>query len=558
MKRIVAVALLLVLVASFPLLSQETSELQRDRHDHFGAKLERMIDGFLSDVYREVLTTEYSESDTLPPRKREDEDVDQWRKPGSSVTFDGHKTIHEGDTIEANVVVKGGNLTVYGTVKGDVLVVGGTLFVKDGGTITGNARVINGDLVREDEGFVGGYMDKTGASTADYRYDRDRFTRSSYRLNASWRDELTNLDNFIYRFNRVEGHFFGLGSEKKYYWDGSRGYTAYGSLGWGFKSHRWRYNLGVARQFSLGESGGTGSILELGIEGYSVTDSKDRWIIGTNENTVAAILIHEDFRDYFGREGFGLQAGYYLQREDLTVQLRVEYLNDKYSSLEKRTEWAVFGGNKQYRENPSIQEGKMRSIIITPALSTVSKTSRGPEGWSIVGTAEFSQETFGSDFRFSQLLVDARRYQPLSRYDSFNVRFRAGTSGGRVPPQKTFELGGLSTLHARPFKSEAGNRMILLNAEYIVNGDFLHDLDFWPSWLMRRVNFIVLGDAGFVRAAPPESGWTSGFEHLRFSEFRSDVGVGLANRSGSFRIGFVWRTDIGAPAKFFFRFSRPF
>ncbi len=558
MKYFPAVVIALCIVPLDPSFAQESYHAQRrDRHDAFGSKLERLIDDFLSGISRDF-STEQSLPDTLPPANRENEDIDQWRKSGNSLTFDGHKTIQEDDTIEANIVVKGGDLTVYGTVIGDVLVVGGTLYVKDGGSVSGNARVINGELVKEYEGFVGGYMDKTSASTADYRYDRGRFTRSSYRLNAQWRDELTNLDNFIYRFNRVEGHFFGLGSEKKYYWDGSRSYTAYGSLGWGFRSHRWRYNLGVARQFSLGGPDDAGSILELGVEGHSITDSKDRWLIGTNENTVAAILIHEDFRDYYGREGFSLQSGYYRQEEDFTAQLRVEYYIDRYSSLEKRTEWAIFGGRKRYRENPFIDEGKMRSVVVTPGLSTVSKTSRGPEGWSITGTAEFSKRGFGSDFNFSQLVFDVRRYQPLSRYDSFNFRLRAGTSGGRVPVQKIFELGGLSTLHARPFKSETGNRMILLNTEYIVNGDFLHDLDFWPSWLMRRVNFIFVGDVGLIRMVPDEQGWTGGFEGIRLSEFRSDVGIGLANRSGSFRVGFVWRTDVSAPGRFFFRFSRPF
>lgn len=556
-------SLALVLAGSFFLVpssfSQESSQSRtRDRHDDFGSKLERMIDDFLSGVSKEFTGADRSETDTIPPARQESEDIDQWRMPGASVTFDGHTIIRQDDTTRSNVVVKGGDLIVYGRVEGDVLVVGGTLYVKDGGTITGNARVINGDIVKEEEGFVGGYMDKTSASTADHRYDRGRYTRSSYRLNAEWRDELTNLDNFIYRFNRVEGHFFGLGSEKRYYWDGSKDYTAYGSLGWGFKSHRWRYNLGVARQFSLGGPDDAGQILEFGVEGHSLTDSKESWVIGTNENTAAAIFLHEDFRDYYGREGFGLQTGYYRQEEELTAQLRVEYLADKYSSLERRTEWALLGGSKRYRENPAVNEGRMRSVVINPALSTVTKTSRGLDGWSLHGTAEFSRKGFGSDFSFSQLVVDVRRYQPMSRYDSFNFRMRFGTSGGRLPVQRIFELGGLSTLHARPYKAEAGNRMVLLNAEYIVNGDFLHDLDFWPSWLMRRVNFILIADAGTIRMAPPEEGWTVGFEDLRLSEFRSDLGIGFANRSGSFRIGFVWRTDVNAPARFFFRFSRPF
>ncbi len=551
MKRVFLLPLLTVCLAISATgqarqADQRSGAKQADVTDRLGT----MIEEFVDKVAREL--------SGQPTEIFTDSLQDQSKSSQPSITFDGDKIIEDGETIEANVVVKAGDLTVYGTITGDVLVVGGTLYVKDGGTIKGNARVINGDIVKEDNGIVEGYMDKTSASTAGYRFDKGRFARSGYRFDAKWVDEMTNLDNFIYRFNRVEGHFFGLGSEKKYYWDGYRRFTVYGSVGWGAKSHRWRYNLGVARQFLVTSASNGGGILEVGAEGYSLTDSKDRWIISTNENTAAALFIHEDFRDYFGREGFSVHTGYYTRFDDITAQLKFAYVLDKYSSLEKRTEWSIFGGRKVFRPNPMIDEGRMRSFVITPGFSTTTRTSYGEEGWSMFGTAEFSDKRYGSDFSFSQMIADIRRYQPLSRFDNFNIRLRVGTSAGKLPVQKIFEFGGLSSLHGRPFKSEIGNRMILLNAEYIVNGDFLHELDFWPSWVLRHVNFIVLSDAGLMRNVPRGSGWTDGFENIRLSEFKHDIGVGLSNRNGSFRIGFVWRTDINAPGKLFFRFKRPF
>ncbi len=552
----------LLLLSSPSLFSQvRTADQQSsDRHDSFGSRLDSMIDGFIDNVKRELLTEPLS-SDTIPPspeHRRDSEDIDQWRTTGS-VTYDGDKTVEEGETVDANVVVKGGDLAVYGTVNGDVLVVGGDLFVKSGGRITGNARVINGTIDKEEDGVIEGYSDQTNASTANYRYDRGRFNRSGYSFYAPWTDQLTNLDNVLYRFNRVEGHFFGLGSEKKYYWDGSRSVSPYGFIGWGFKSHRWRYTLGLDRQFSLaGMDSDVGQILEFGIQAHSLTDSKESWIIETNENTGAAVFIHEDFHDYFGREGFTLHTAYYYQNNEIRAQMRIEFAADRYSSLERRTEWSIFGGNKVFRENPPVNEGRMRSVILRPGFSTVEPTSRGQEGWSIQATAEVANENLGGDFSFSTFVADIRRYQPLGRLDNINVRLRVGTSGGRVPAQKDFEMGGLGTLHARPYKSETGNRMILLNAEYILNADFLHDLDFWPSWLLRHVNFIFMADAGFMREAAPEHGWTEGFDGMRLSDFKNDLGIGFSNRSGSVRAGFAWRTDVKAPARFFFRFTRPF
>jgi outer membrane protein assembly factor BamA len=299
-------------------------------------------------------------------------------------------------------------------------------------------------------------------------------------------------------------------------------------------------------------------LIEVEIEGHSLTDTKDDWLIGVHENTAAAILIHEDYRDYFRRDGYGVNLGYATQREYFTGQVKIGYLADEYKSMENQTEWSLFGGNKLFRPNPAIDDGKMRSILTSAGLSTVTTTIDGPEGWSVLGTAEIADKNLGGEFTFHRYVADIRRYQPLGRYDNINVRVRVGTSEGALPLQKTFEVGGLGTVQGYPFKGEMGNRMLLMNAELIVNGDFLGDLSFWPSWLMRGINLLVLTDAGLVRTVDDDALWTSGFEGIKFSDFRHDVGAGVATRNGAFRMAFVWRTDRSERARFVFRFSRPF
>jgi len=238
--------------------------------------------------------------------------------------------------------------------------------------------------------------------------------------------------------------------------------------------------------------------------------------------------------------------------------VKVDYLVDWYASLENRTEWALFGGNKVFRPNPPIANGKMTSILTTAGYSTMRATMRGPEGWNIYATVEFAKRRLGGQFSFDQYILDVRRYQPLGRFDNINVRLRVGTSEGIVPQQKIFEIGGLSTLHALPYKSMAGNRMILLNAEYIIHGDFLGELEFWPSWLLSGVNFIVLSDAGYMNSVSPRASWSEGFEGLRWNSFAHNIGLGISNRSGSMKLAFVWRTDRKDEARFIFRFARPF
>jgi hypothetical protein len=453
--------------------------------------------------------------------------------------------------------VKGGDLTVYGTVNGDVLVVGGDLHMKSTGKITGNARVVNGSILKEDGAVIKGLEDYSRKEKSSFRPARSKFSRTQHTFDVPWSDEQMNLDNFIFRYNRVEGVFLGLGSEKKYYWDGERDWSMNGSVGWGFKSHTWRGNLGLARQFAILTNEGSG-IIELGADGYSLTDTKDKWIISLHENTAAALLIHEDFRDYFQRNGYTLHAAYYSKHDYLKNELKIAYLVDTYDSLTNKVDWALFGGAKKFRLNPTIDPGKMRSIIASGGVSTISNTSHGPEGWSLYASGEFAKKNWGSEFEFDQYIIDLRRFQPLGKYNNFNIRLRAGSLTGDRIMQKMFDLGGLGTMNAFPFKSEIGNRMLLINAELIVNGSFLEEIDFWPMWIFHNVNILILSDAGFARIALPTASALEGVEAVKLNDFRHDFGVAFSNRSGSFRVGVAWRTDHPAPAQFILRFCRPF
>lgn len=547
--KVLAFALVVTTAAAW---GQSTTERPEES---FGERLSAMIERFVKQVQREVggYREEGAAEDTVP-KKRVRKAIVEEEDHKADHEYEGNTTIEKDELVEGNVVVKGGDLTVFGEIDGDVLVVGGTLYVKEGGRITGDARVINGDIVKEEGGMIEGYMDKNRSRTASHREMQERFRTRSTTLNANWVNELTTMDDFIFRYNRAEGLFLGLGSEKRYYFEGYRDYSGYGSVGYGFKSHKWRFNLGLTRQIVVGE----GQLIEFGLEGHNLTDTKDQWIISQGENTAAAFFIHEDYRDYFGRAGWSVNSAYTVQKENLTSQFKVEYLQDKYTSMDNRTEWSLFGGNKVFRLNPTIDEGRMRSVLVSLGVSTVMKSMYGLRGWSAFGTAEFAEESFGGDFAFRQYMVDIRRYQPLGRYDNLNIRLRAGTSEGVLPAQKVYEIGGLSTVQVLPFKAMAGNRMLLANAEYIVNGDILHDIDFWPSWLMRGISFVFIGDAGWTRTVRSSANFDEGFGELQLKQFRSNLGVGISNRSGTFRIAYLWSTDGTNLNRIIFRFSRPF
>jgi hypothetical protein len=522
-----------------------------------GNNIDKMVNNIANRWTSPFDDEQITEDDTIESTSHISPNITDSEIDSSAQSFSGDKVIEESETIDNNVVVKGGDLTVYGTVNGDVLVVGGDLHMKRTGKITGSARVVNGSILKEDGAVIKGFEDYSRKEKSSFRPSHRKISQTVRTFDVPWSDEQMNLDNFIFRYNRVEGVFLGLGSEKKYYWDGERNWNMYGSAGWGFKSHTWRGDLGLVRQFAILTNEGSG-IIEFGAEGYSLTDTKDKWIISLHENTAAALLIHEDFRDYFERNGYTLHIAYYSKNDYLKNELKFAYLADAYDSLTNKVDWAIFSGGKEFRINPAIDPGKMRSMIASGGVSTISNTSHGPEGWSLYASAEFAKKNLGGEFEFGQYILDLRRFQPLGKYDNFNIRLRAGTSDGNLPPQKMFELGGFGTMNAFPFKSEIGNRMLLINAEFNVNGGFLEDLDFWPMWIFYNINILLTSDAGFTRDALPTATALEGVEAVKLNDLKHDFGVALTNRSGSFRIGVAWRTDHPAPVQFILRFCRPF
>jgi hypothetical protein len=525
--------------------------------DKVGNNIDKMVNNIVERWTSPFDEGRITEDDTIETPSHLSPDITDSEIDSNAQSFSGDKVIERSEIIHSNVVVKGGDLTIYGKVDGDVMVVGGDLHMKRTGKITGSARVVNGSILKEDGAVIEGFEDYTKKEKSSFRPSRRKFSRTVRTFDVPWSDEQMNLDNFIFRYNRVEGLFLGLGSEKKYYWDGERNWNMYGTVGWGFKSHLWRGNLGLVRQFAILTNEGSG-IIELGAEGYSFTDTKDKWIITLHENTASALLMHEDFRDYFQRNGYTLHVAYYSKNDYLKNELKFAYVADTYDSLTNKVDWALFGGGKRFRMNPAIDPGKMRSMIVNGGVSTISKMGYGSEGWSLYANAEFARKNWGSKLEFDQYILDLRRFQPLGRYHNFNIRIRAGSLVGDTLKQKMFDLGGLGTMNAFPFKSEIGNRMLLINAELTISGSFVEELDFWPMWIFQNVNILILSDAGFTRNASPTASVFEGVETVKLNDFKHDFGVAFSNRSGSFRIGVAWRTDHPAPAQFILRFNRPF
>ncbi|HEX9935013.1 MAG TPA: BamA/TamA family outer membrane protein [bacterium] len=362
------------------------------------------------------------------------------------------------------------------------------------------------------------------------------------------------------RYNRVEGLYLGLlmNQDNERQIRPRRTYGIpflYGYGGYAFKLKDFEYQLGIEKRFSENNA------FAVGGEYHHTADTPDRWIISDRENSLAAFFLKEDFQDYYFTEG---ASGYVKKTIASVLHLTVAYNTDEYDSLSRNTNWSLFGGKKRFRENPAMSTGEVRSLAAKLVLDSRNSIKKATRGLYIQLEGEHVGESLGGDYDFDRLVVDFRGYWTLDSWEGVDFRVRAGSIKGGAPWQKTFHLGGISTLRGFAYKAfpsgpmqPGGDRMVLAQAEYTLGReDFPYGLDLG---FLNEFNVILFTDAGWVGVAGSQSELWEGFEDISSRMIKNDVGIALANRTGDVRLEVARRTDTGyKPFTFYFRIERAF
>lgn len=356
----------------------------------------------------------------------------------------------------------------------------------------------------------------------------------------------------VFRYNRVEGVYWGGDFEKDRHqmlqWSTS---PFFGFVGYAFSAKEFQYQVGLEKLFFEYFRFSIGAMYHRRI------DSPDHWILSEEENTLSSIFLKEDFHDFYFREG-GL--GFVSQWIGPCFKMVGGCQSEDWSALQRNTKWALFGGKKRFRKNPMMDEGLFRTLWVNVILDTRSKSKRNPKGWYVQIEGEHAGGDLGGDFHYDRFLGNIRYYYSnLIKKEGIDFRLLLGSSHGDLPWQKSFYLGGFSTLRGYPYKafpqgwnSPGGNRMILAQLEYRIWGKT--EFGIFEPWQM-----IVFTDAGWVSRAKGEADFFNGFDDLTWKTIHHDVGIAIADRKQSFRIDVARRTDTGKkPYTVSFRIQRPF
>lgn len=458
-----------------------------------------------------------------------------------SAYIDDH---HEYD---GHVVVVKGNLQVEGIVNGDILVIWGDVDLYSTAQVNGDITSIDGHIRLVNGARVSGNMLETRWRNL---LDRNREFPQYFHRHFSDREDTFEVphfeENFDLRYNRVEGAFFSVKAPRKTGY-GYHQVNGYGFVGYGFESKDIRYQVGLDRWIFDPYDYRT----EIGVEIHDLTDSKDTWRIGYQENSLAAFFLKQDYMDYFRRSGWSTHLS---QNFTKAIKATVGYRRDDYRSLESRTNWALFNDSRSFRLNPALgeDEGDMRSIYGQIEFDTRDDCYENG-GLALQLSAESSYPELGGDFDFqrytAQLIFRERSYHG----SGLSLRMMAGTSVGDLPFQKNFELGGISTLRGFAYKAFRGNRLFLTNIEYRLDSGVFGDII--P---IDDINFIIFGDIGDAWNGSENENWYDSFRPLTWRGLKSDIGVGIADKSGSFRLNFAKRTDRDQDILVTLRLQHPF
>jgi len=220
----------------------------------------------------------------------------------------------------------------------------------------------------------------------------------------------------------------------------------------------------------------------LDAEGGRATFTNDSWIRSDIVNTLAALAVGSDSRNYFRADRGQAILSYEIGRPNLTITPGIggRFENDWSIGVPVRhttAPWSLFSKDdtlKMRRTNPAITPGHIKSVL---GRVLAEYESAGVKG-SFSGLVEHS---FGATafplvvgfiqppLPFTQLTLNSNIGFPTFRTQRFDFRGHAVFSSPHTtPPQRYAYLGGAGTLATVDLLALGGNKLFFATGQYSI------------------------------------------------------------------------------------------
>jgi hypothetical protein len=513
--------------------------------------------------------------------------------PGTT-RFMGELRVARGTAITGTVAVVGGPVVVAGRVEGTLVVVNAELRFETGAVVTGQTLVVGGSVTGADSASLGTAL-VLFPEPLRFRQDAEGLIH----LVSPLPDGITAGRDFTFGrtdvrlgvhtgYNRVEGLPIAFGPRIRF---GRRNpatlqakliYRTNSKLD--VDTDELGYTL-QAEQYVGGRNNA-----RIGVRLFSEIVPIEPPGLSDRENSLATFVLHQDFRDFFETEGWAAYLRF--ARPGNARDIRLEYRDQRHRSVAPGGSWSVFQRDDQWRPNPVVAEGTLRSIAAVFHHDTRNEEIDPAAGWDILieleqgigggldlPMSEFAvgAPTLSAQDRegFTAATLDMRRYVRLAPYARMAVRlFATGSVDGTdLPSQRQKTLGGEGTLPGyRLYQFDCGaresrvqlrnreyfpyygcDRVILVQFEYQAGSPFVRRLgrSIGGLDLGQSVRWTAFFDAGRAWNENKARGGRGGGEN----DFSADAGLGI--RIGL--LGIYWAVPLsgsGQGLNFFVRIGR--
>jgi len=318
-------------------------------------------------------------------------------------------------------------------------------------------------------------------------------------------------------FNRVDAAHLGLKTERHFH--GKVRLYLNGAYKTG--SGRWAYGGGLRSTWGPHHNGS----IHIGYQSGSQVRYPSSYY-SLIYNSVPAVLGADDYFDYYWNQKTDLEIGYQPEKSRMTLHVALH--NESHTSLEKSTDFDILGQNKDFRANPAIEEGYLRSL---EWVGTYEDTDRRSNKRVEVGVEYSSKRLLASDFNFTRYCLAADwRIHTLFRQkatpNTLDLHLTAGTSTGTIPLQRFGVLdtglwafapfGVFRSLRGRPYE---GEKYLALFWEHNFRTIPFEMLGMW-GLARRQMNISLYGASGKTwvsrdRLFSPDYSprFTDGFHH---------------------------------------------
>ncbi|MCP4726099.1 MAG: hypothetical protein GY863_13735 [bacterium] len=341
--------------------------------------------------------------------------------------------------------------------------------------------------------------------------------------------------NFL-GYNKVEGVFLGTTlktTHTKFYKT-----SLITSLGYGLDSEEWRYNVSLEHFID------PFFFKKLSISVFDETSSINEEFISDFENTMAALMIKQDFRDYY--RGRGIVAEYtHKIRENFRFELGLGF--KQYYSLSTRADWSLLRKDRDFDFNPPITEGDEVLAVFGLKYDNRESAFIDANYWDL----ELKLEREFNDFDFTGFHMKLERIQlgPGSQTMVAGIRGAARSCGSNE--QYLMDIGGIGTLRGYDHKEFTGNRILLFNFNYDFNGDILQKIPLQKIPLYSSLKSAFFIDSGLAWLSDEaKNGLYGGIlpsgsreTGSRINDIRSNIGMSFFLFNGTFKINIAKRLD---------------